>query len=146
MAPPTGGSSLEVPVTQGHTFGFYTLAADNVGNAEASKATPEAAVTLGTPQLGVEGGLPRVTQLHQNYPNPFRGGTKVRFDLARPETVTLDVYDVQGRLVSKPLDAKKLEAGSHVIDVSRLPRGASVYFYRLRAGSYEKTRRMVLIP
>ena len=146
VAPPTGGSSLEVPVTQGHTFGFYTLAADNVGNAEASKATPEAAVTLGTPQLGVEGGLPRVTQLHQNYPNPFRGGTKVRFDLARPETVTLDVYDVQGRLVSKPLDAKKLEAGSHVIDVSRLPRGASVYFYRLRAGSYEKTRRMVLIP
>jgi len=148
VAPPTAGSFLEVPVTDGHTFAFHTLAADNVGNTEAAKsgADPGASITVGSPQLGADGSLPRVTALHQNYPNPFRGGTKVRFDLARAEKVTLDIYDVQGRLVGRPLDAKALQAGSHVVDVSRLPRGASVYFYRLRAGAYEKTRRMVLVP
>ncbi len=146
VAPPTSGTSLEVPVADGHTFGFYTLAADNVGNAEVTKSDPEAAVTVGSPQLGTDNGPPRVTLLYQNFPNPFRAGTRVRFDLARDETVTLDIFDVQGRLVSQPLDAKRLEAGSHVVDITRLPRGASVYFYRLRAGDYEKTRRMVLIP
>jgi hypothetical protein len=44
------------------------------------------------------------------------------------------------------LDGKRLETGTHTIEISRLPRGAGVYFYRFRAGQYEKTRRMVLIP
>lgn len=146
VAPPVSGSSLEVSVTPGHSFSFHTLAMDNVGNAEASKASAEAAVTVGTPQLEVDGGLPRVTMLHPNFPNPFRGATSLRFDLARAEMVTLDVFDVQGRLVSKPVDNRRMLAGTHTIELKGLSRGAGVYFYRLRAGQYEKTRRMVLIP
>jgi len=89
--------------------------------------------------------LPKVTALLQNYPNPFRDETRVRFDLATASEVTLEVFDVQGRLVLRPLSGRKLEPGHHAFEIKGLPRGPAIYFYRLQAGRFSASRRMVLL-
>jgi len=137
---------VEIPVTPGHQYAFYTLATDNTGNAEAPKTSPDASVAVGTVVTGVDGPrLPSRTAFLGNFPNPFRGGTAVRFDLARPERVTLEIFDVQGRLVARPAVDQPYEAGSHVLRVDGLRARPGLYFQRFRAGDYSATRRMVLV-
>jgi hypothetical protein len=141
---PAGGNSLDVPVVNGHHYGFYSLASDNAGNVEPAKNSDEAALTVGG-QADAQLKTPLVTMLHPNYPNPFHGSTTVWFDLAASESVTLEVFDLQGRRVLRPLDAKRMEPGSYRIALPALPGGPGVYFYRLHAGSYEQARKLVML-
>ncbi len=114
-------------------------------------AVPEAAFTT-----GVDGpsGVPEVFSLHQNYPNPFNPGTTIGFNIggakagsggSDPATgwVNLSVYDVLGREVAVLVNEKKV-AGYYEVrfDASNLSSG--VYLYRLIAGDYIQTQRMVL--
>jgi hypothetical protein len=77
-------------------------------------------------------------------PNPFAGGTRLRFALPSRETVTLRVYDVAGRVVATLLDRATLEPGAHEVpfDGGRLPAG--VYLARLTTGGVSETRRIVV--
>jgi photosystem II stability/assembly factor-like uncharacterized protein len=81
--------------------------------------------------------------LHQNYPNPFNPRTTIHFGLPHTEYVTLKVYNVLGEEVSMIVEGKH-GAGMHhaTWDASGLPSG--VYFYRLTAGEYVQTNKMVL--
>ncbi len=83
-------------------------------------------------------------RLLQNYPNPFNPSTAIRFTLPKRESVSLKVYDVLGRKVATLLNGQ-LPAGDHRVkfDGQNLPSG--VYFYRLRAGNFVKTRKMLLL-
>ena len=67
-------------------------------------------------QSGEATGLPDLlrTALHPNYPNPFNGGTQVRFSLARPTDVELYVLNVRGQRVRTLLDGQR-PAGDHVV-------------------------------
>ena len=89
-------------------------------------------------------GAPIAASLSQNYPNPFNPGTTIRYYLPQRAAVTLAVFDPLGRRVAT-LVAKEEEAGEHTawFDGSTLASG--VYFYRLQAGSYVKTMRLLLI-
>jgi len=82
--------------------------------------------------------------LHQNYPNPFNPITKLSFDLPVPARVNLSVYDILGRRVMT-LTSGWRDAGTHQVtfDGSNLPSG--IYFYRLTAGDYTATQKMVLL-
>lgn len=82
--------------------------------------------------------------LHANYPNPFNASTEIRFDLPRAMQTNLKVYDILGREVAE-LAGGVMNAGSHSIiyDASGLSSG--VYFYRLEAGEFGETRKMVLL-
>ncbi|HEX7879705.1 MAG TPA: S8 family serine peptidase [Candidatus Eisenbacteria bacterium] len=90
---------------------------------------------------------PIVAALHQNVPNPFHSSTAIRFALPAPGRVSLQVFDVSGRLVSTLADGI-LEAGEHSIDWSgrnqygeEMPIG--VYFYRLTAPDFVETKKML---
>jgi len=87
---------------------------------------------------------PAEFSLHQNYPNPFNPLTTITFDLPGAAHVRLSVFDLLGRKLSTLLDEKR-EAGHHAIqfDGSRISSG--VLFYRLEAGTYTQTRRMILL-
>jgi len=141
---PAGSNSLTVPVVNGHYYGFYSLASDNAGNVEPGKSNAEAALTVGG-AAGTKPILPRVTMLHPNYPNPFRGSTTIWFDLATSENVTLEVFDLQGRRVLKPFDAKPMQPGMYRVELNSLPGGPGVYFYRLHAGAYEHALKLVML-
>ncbi len=82
--------------------------------------------------------------LHPNYPNPFNATTEITFDLPRALQTSLKVYDVLGREVAE-LAGGVMGAGSHTIiyDASGLSSG--VYFYRLEAGEFGETRKMVFL-
>lgn len=93
--------------------------------------------------------VPQDYRLYQNYPNPFNPVTKIKFDVpsnVKRETsnVRLGVFNLLGELVEFLVN-DELVPGSYEVsfDASRLPSG--VYFYRLSAGDYSDTKRMVLV-
>jgi predicted outer membrane repeat protein len=99
---------------------------------------------------GIGDTLPTLrTRIVPGGPNPFLEATTLRFQLATPGDVRLCVFDVSGRLVRRLLDGPR-NAGGHALvwdgtDGARRRVGAGVYFYRLEAGPYRESRRLVLI-
>jgi hypothetical protein len=94
---------------------------------------------------GDAGDVPHEYRLEQNYPNPFNPTTKIGFRVSRlGSRVRLVIYDVLGREVAVLVDEKK-EPGRFEVrfDASRLTSG--VYFYRMQAGGFVLTRRMVVV-
>lgn len=88
--------------------------------------------------------------LAQCYPNPFNPVTTIPFELPDRRTVTLRIYDVQGRLVSTLLDGRVLPAGPHAaVWQGRDDRGreapSGLYLYQLTAGEQVRTRQMTLV-
>ncbi len=92
-------------------------------------------------QADVSAGSP---QLFQNYPNPFNPSTTIRYALSRPSPVTLILYNMLGQQV-RTLVRGEQDAGYHeaVFDASGLASG--VYLYRLTAGSFVQTRKLLMI-
>jgi hypothetical protein len=89
------------------------------------------------------------TGLEQNTPNPFNPQTAIRFTLGATQNVTLAVYDVSGGLVRMLASGTK-EMGTHTITWDgRNDAGATVssgvYFYRLDAGKFSSTKKMVML-
>ncbi|MBU1936047.1 T9SS type A sorting domain-containing protein [bacterium] len=78
------------------------------------------------------------------HPNPFNPSTRITFDLVKASHVTLKVFDVLGRDVATLVN-KTYSAGTHSVtfDGSHLPSG--IYFYRLLAGDFIQTKKMVLL-
>jgi hypothetical protein len=90
-----------------------------------------------------------VTRLNSNYPNPFNPSTTISFDLARPGKARLSVYNVKGQLVKELVDGDMASGQHRVIwnglDSSGRSVSSGVYFYRLEAGDYVSTRKMLMI-
>lgn len=81
--------------------------------------------------------------LEQNYPNPFNPTTVIKYELPKSGLVKINIYDALGREI-KTLINKQEPAGNYEItfDAAKIPSG--VYFYRLTAGNYTETKKMVL--
>jgi ligand-binding sensor domain-containing protein len=92
----------------------------------------------------VSSDLPLTFSLHQNYPNPFNPSTTVRYDLPERARVLLEVCNITGQkvasLVNEVQDAKYYEI---TFDASHLPSG--LYIYRLQAGEYVGSKKMLFI-
>jgi hypothetical protein len=119
----------------------------------------EAAVALAkTPIVGIFDqmrNLPEGFALEQNYPNPFNPSTVISYKLAVGSIVTLKVYDILGREVATLINEYQ-QPGSHqaffnVTQISNLRNNianvyaSGVYFYRLQAGDYFQTKKMILL-
>ena len=94
----------------------------------------------------VEGGadVPSVFRLDQNAPNPFNPTTTIRFALPESEKVTLKIYDIIGREIATLVD-QELPAGGHSIVLKPERMASGVYFYRIEAGTFLQSKRMVLV-
>ncbi len=88
--------------------------------------------------------LPQEFTLEQNYPNPFNPSTRISWQLPISSHVSLKVFDVLGNEIAKLVNEEK-PAGSNEIefDAGGLPSG--IYFYRLQAGKYIETKKLVLL-
>ncbi len=91
-----------------------------------------------------QGSLPAEFQLQQNYPNPFNPSTVISYQLPTNELVVLKVFDVLGREVETLVNQRQT-AGNHSVrfNAANLPSG--VYFYRLQAGTYRDTKKLLLL-
>ncbi len=97
----------------------------------------------------VGGSVPKSFQLDQNYPNPFNPSTTIRYALPAQTTVQLAIFGVDGGLI-RVLDSGVRSVGTHEAtwdgrDSSGNPVASGVYFYRLTAGSFTQTKKMVLM-
>jgi hypothetical protein len=88
--------------------------------------------------------LPAEFTLHQNYPNPFNPTTRIEYELPASSHISLTVYDVLGREIRTLVDERQ-SAGNHSVTFNpgNLPSG--VYFYRLQAGNYSATKKLLLL-
>ena len=82
--------------------------------------------------------------LHPNYPNPFNPSTTISFKLPIESNVSLVVYDQLGQEITELID-RKLKAGYHEIDFKNISLSSGIYFYRIKAGDYVKTKKMILM-
>jgi hypothetical protein len=86
---------------------------------------------------------PETFVLTQNYPNPFNPSTSIRFDLPKSGNVRLVVFDELGREISVLVDTR-LNAGSYTAEFNGSNLSSGVYFYRITAGDFISTKKMIL--
>ena len=171
---PDGITCGEFVVTTPGTFGFMPVYGDdpNTSIDEGAKAGNEISIyfndyeipvkltwksfgdfiDLGSIITSVAGdlrNLPTEYHLSHNYPNPFNPETTIKFQLPEPGHVTLKIYNMLGQVV-RTLVAEQKKAGYYRVnwdgrDNRRVLCANGVYLYRLKAGNYEKTRKMVML-
>jgi hypothetical protein len=90
--------------------------------------------------------IPDKFSLSQNYPNPFNPSTNLEFGISELGFVSLKIYDGLGREV-QTLVNEQLAPGTYNYQFSTInyPLSSGVYFYKLEAGSFVETKRMVLL-
>ncbi len=86
----------------------------------------------------------RSFRLMQNYPNPFNPATVIQYQLPMPSMVSLKVYDALGREVATLVNERK-DAGLHQVEFRPMNLASGTYFYRLQAGQFVETKKMILI-
>lgn len=88
--------------------------------------------------------LPDKFSLTQNYPNPFNPSTKISWQLSVSSLVRIKVYDVLGREVATLVNEEK-PAGKYEVNFDASKLSSGVYFYRLQAGDFIRTKKMIVL-
>jgi hypothetical protein len=88
--------------------------------------------------------IPGTYSLSQNYPNPFNPVTQIKYGIPKQGLVTMKVFDVLGREVSKLVNEVKAP-GSYIVDFDGTNLSSGVYFYKLEANGFSDVKRMMLI-
>ena len=87
---------------------------------------------------------PHAFELYQNYPNPFNASTLIEYSLPSASHVTIEIYDILGRRM-KTIIIGEQQAGYHQITWNAFDKSSGMYFYKVRAGEYTGTKKMVLL-
>ncbi|MCH8524966.1 MAG: T9SS type A sorting domain-containing protein, partial [Balneolales bacterium] len=88
--------------------------------------------------------LPTDFELTQNFPNPFNPTTTIRYALPKETMVRIDVYSVLGQRVTTLVNESRA-AGWHSVRVDGTSLSSGVYVYRISAGGFTETRKMILV-
>ena len=100
-----------------------------------------------TTPVGVENeevGLPVEFSLSQNYPNPFNPVTVIEYELPEASEASLVIYNLRGEEIARLVDGQQ-QAGYHKVIWNASNVASGVYFYRLQAGNFVQTRKLVLL-
>jgi hypothetical protein len=129
-------------ISPGWNYHYKITAVDGSGN-ESDPASPENIVTAANTQL------PERLMLYQNVPNPFNPATMINLDLPTATHVRLEIFDTLGRRVRVLVDGE-IAAGRTQVrwdgkNSSGNAAASGIYFYRLVAGDFMQTRKMVLL-
>lgn len=122
---------VDVMTTSGKYF-YRLRQVDFDGTSKFSKVVETAGIT------------PVAFELSQNFPNPFNPTTNIKFAVANTQQVTLKVFNVLGKEVATLVNEKK-EAGTYSVDFSAVNLASGTYIYRLQAGAFVQTKKMVVL-
>ncbi len=81
--------------------------------------------------------------LQQNYPNPFRGETIIRFTLPQKTTINLSIFDMNGRLVKVLANGSK-DSGTHAVTLNSGILTSGLYYYKLQAGDFSAVKKLTI--
>ena len=115
--------------------GTYVYRLKQIDNGGLFKYSQETEVEISTPTA---------LALSQNYPEPFNPSTQIDYSIPQSFHVTLKIYDVLGKDVATLVEGTK-EAGTYTATWNAQNHSSGVYFYRLTAGSYTMTRKLILL-
>lgn len=121
----------------------FILVKANLGLTVPARMIPEDVIEIAY-RLHNEEILPEDFVLDQNHPNPFNPITEINFVLPAASNVSLDIYNIMGQKVATMADGF-LEAGEHSVTWDGSDVASGVYFYRLKAGEFIETRKMILL-
>jgi parallel beta-helix repeat protein len=88
--------------------------------------------------------IPQIFSLSQNYPNPFNSATVIRYALPEPAHVKIEIFDILGRKVETLIDENQ-QAGYHQIIWNAAEKSSGIYLYKIEAGSFTETKKMLLL-
>jgi hypothetical protein len=88
--------------------------------------------------------IPKDFALLQNFPNPFNPSTKIKYDLPKAGKVKIEIFNLLGQKVATLLN-EQMPAGSHEIEFTAKDLPSGIYLYRIEAGSYIDTKKMLLM-
>ncbi len=91
-----------------------------------------------------EENLPEALKLFQNYPNPFNPTTTVQYAIPQKSNVTLKIYDVLGNEIATLVNEEK-DRGVHTVNFDASQLASGIYIYKLQAGSFVETKKMILM-
>ena len=111
---------------------------------ENNAASTSSALSTETASSGSNEGVPASFSLGQNYPNPFNPTTTIRYGLPQGSHVTLTLFNTLGQQVAALVNENQ-NAGSYEVKFDGTNLGSGVYFYRLQAGSFVETKRLLLL-
>ncbi len=97
-----------------------------------------------TPVKDKHDNMPASIALDQNYPNPFNPTTTISYQLSAVSNVTLKIFDVLGREVETLVSGRQT-AGVHTVTFDAGNLSSGVYFYRLEAGAYHDTKKLLIL-
>lgn len=140
-----------IPARPPGTKIYYYISASSISNRTVTKplTAPRGNIqfsvindTTGITQIN--NNIPNKFALYQNYPNPFNPSTKIKFDIPKSSLVTLRIYDITGREVSKAV-GQQLNAGTYSYEWNASGLSSGVYFYKLRTEGYAEVKKMLLL-
>lgn len=158
----TFNSAPETPVApmtsywQGGQTDYDDLAPEDADFAYPNSAQSYTAGNSGQPlgdlnwfdmATGVEdyiAGVPGDFELYQNFPNPFNPSTRIAFSLPLNSQVSLKIYDMLGKEVAVLVN-KEMTAGIHEINFDASQLSSGIYFYKIEAGNFISTQKMMLL-
>jgi hypothetical protein len=150
-------SSVDLNYAELDTTGIITLIFDNISEPQQGYIRDYVFETTGKYTAagqapfnkGINGMVsninPKSFKLNQNYPNPFNPITKITYELPVNSKVTLKIYDVLGREVANLITNKFETAGVHEIQWNASGFSSGIYIYRIEAGKFADSKKMVLI-
>jgi hypothetical protein len=127
---------------------YYSPPTDMEGRPRPNPAgtMPDMGAFENGPVVGVEDelNLPVTYKLHQNYPNPFNPLTTIKYQIPELSFIILKVYDVLGNEVATLVNSER-STGNYEIEYNASDLSSGIYFYRLQAGSFIETKKMILL-
>lgn len=88
--------------------------------------------------------LPASYQLVNNYPNPFNPSTKINYSIPKRSNIVIKVYDMLGKEIAILVNEEKIP-GNYEVEFNGNHLSSGIYFYRLKAGEFEQTKKMILM-
>ena len=148
LAVPSGSSSWNAPLDTLHPTFIYVLTTAGTYNYECSfhiafgmtgsiQANPNAVIHQNSE-------VPQEYNLYQNYPNPFNPATQIKFDLPNTAYTRITVYDIIGNELVNLVN-ENLQAGKYSVNWDAVNYPSGVYIYKITAGNYSATRKMMLV-
>jgi hypothetical protein len=123
--------------------GTYTV---NAGYKNPSRewGTTTANITVTGIEEKLIGSNPNNFELFANYPNPFNPSTKIRYAIPQSSFTVLKIYNIMGQEVATLINEEKA-AGVYEINFNAINLASGTYLYKLQAGSFVETKKMILL-
>jgi hypothetical protein len=146
---PAIGDTFEVLTYSSHTGNFSAINGLNTGTGisfdTVFTSTALLLVTITTSDIEESfNSIPKEYALAQNYPNPFNPSTKIEYSIPQLSNVVIKAFDILGNEIETLVNEEK-QVGTYEITWSAENLPSGVYFYRLQAGDFIETKKMVLL-